>query len=75
MYKKIFSGLVLVFFAVPVFGSVPEFSAIDKDKDGLVSRDEALEAGISGMLFAKLDLDKDNKLTAEEYNHLAEGKR
>ena len=73
MYKKIFSGLLLVFFAVPVFGAVPEFSEIDKDKDGLISQDEALEVGISERLFAKLDLDKDNKLTAQEYNHLTEG--
>ena len=73
MYKKVFSVLLLVFLAVPAFASVPEFPEIDKDKDGLVSRDEAIEAGIPEVLFAKLDLDKDNKLTAEEYNHLTKG--
>lgn len=73
MHKKVLSGLLLVFFAVPAFASVPDFTEIDADKDGIISQDEAFEAGISNQLFAKLDRDQDQKLSAEEYNVLTDG--
>lgn len=73
MHKKVLSALFLIFFAVPAFASVPSFTDIDADKDGVVSQDEAFEAGISNQLFAKLDRDQDQKLSAEEYNVLTDG--
>jgi hypothetical protein len=73
MGKKIFPGLLLTFIAVPAFASIPEFTEIDTDQDGSLSRIEAEEAGISQQLFALLDFDKDEKLSADEYNILTAG--
>lgn len=73
MGKKVFSGLLLACIAVPAFASIPEFTEIDTDKNGFVSRSEANEAGISEQLFALLDFDKDQKLSADEYNILTAG--
>jgi len=64
--------LLLFFIAVPAFASIPAFAEIDTDEDGSISMSEAVTAGISPRLFAKLDLDKDNKLTADEYNFLTQ---
>lgn len=73
MGKKIFSGLLLTFIAVPAFASIPEFTEIDADQDGSISIIEAEKAGISQQLFTLLDFDKDEKLTADEYNILTAG--
>jgi hypothetical protein len=66
------AGLLLFFIAGPAFASIPAFAEIDADEDGSISMSEAVTAGISPRLFAKLDLDKDNKLTADEYNFLTQ---
>jgi len=71
--KKGVTGLLLVFFAVPAFASIPDFTEIDTDKDGAVSRREATAAGMSEQLFARLDRDSDQKLSADEYNVLTKG--
>lgn len=73
MGKKIFPGLLLTFIAVPALASIPEFTEIDANQDGSISRIEAEKAGISQQLFGLLDFDKDEKLTADEYNILTAG--
>ena len=71
MYKKVLPGLMLVIIAVPAFASIPAFVEIDTDKDDSISMSEAITAGISKRLFTKLDLDKNNKLSSDEYQVLS----
>ena len=71
MYKKVLSGLFLALIAVPAFASVPAFEKIDSDKDGAISSNEAMTAGISKELFVKFDIDKNTTLNAKEYEALA----
>ena len=70
MNKKIMFGLSIFLFAAPALASVPAFADIDTDDDAAISKREAIMAGISQELFTQLDLDKDNKLNAEEYKAL-----
>ena len=74
MPKKIAAGLLFMLFAVPAFAAIPHFKEIDTNGDGSISQGEALTAGISERLFAKLDLDKNEKLSADEYNILSGGR-
>ena len=69
MHKKVL-GLAIIFFAAPALASIPVFAEIDTDEDGSISIGEAVTVGITQRLFAKLDIDKDNKLSAEEYGVL-----
>jgi Ca2+-binding EF-hand superfamily protein len=48
-------------------GEAPEFTAIDKNKDGFVSLEEARAAPDIIEIFALVDEDKDNKLSTAEY--------
>ena len=48
-------------------GEAPEFTSIDKDKNGYVSRDEARAAPEIMELFARVDANKDNQLSTAEY--------
>ncbi|MCL7489666.1 MAG: hypothetical protein M8357_15980 [Desulfobulbaceae bacterium] len=70
MNKQVLTGLLLIFIAFPAFASIPAFAEIDEDQDGAISMSEAVAAGISQRLFAELDLDKDEKLSPEEYSIL-----
>jgi hypothetical protein len=70
MYKKVLSGLALILIAAPALATIPVFAEIDTDEDGSISKSEAITAGISQRLFAKLDLDMDNKLSTDEYKVL-----
>ena len=72
MYKHLLTGLLLAVFAVPAFASIPAFTEVDADKDGAVTQSEAVMAGISKSLFAKLDQDKNSILSAEEYKVLTD---
>ena len=67
MYKTITLAMVLSFFAVSAFANAPTFEAVDADKDGSVSIDEAVAVGMSEEVFAKLDVDKSGTLSMEEY--------
>ena len=67
MYKKVLSGITLIFIAAPALASIPAFAEIDTDENDSISKSEAVTAGISQRLFAKLDLDMDNKLSIDEY--------
>jgi Ca2+-binding EF-hand superfamily protein len=48
-------------------GEAPEFTAIDKDKDGFVSREEARAAPDIMEIFARVDQDEDDQLSTAEY--------
>ena len=67
MRKLLFSGLLLVSFSAPAFASIPPFADIDTDRSGAISMAEAISAGISQSLFAKLDRNMNNRLSPEEY--------
>lgn len=45
----------------------PSFVVIDKNKDGHVSREEALQAGIPAINFDAADKDKDGRLNLSEW--------
>ena len=67
MYKTITLAMVLSFFAATAFANAPAFEAVDADKDGAVSIDEAAAAGVDAEHFAKLDADQNGALSMEEY--------
>jgi Ca2+-binding EF-hand superfamily protein len=46
----------------------PEFTSIDKDKNGYVSREEARTTPEIMELFARVDSNKDGQLSAAEYS-------
>jgi hypothetical protein len=71
MYKHL-AAVLLLLAAAPAFAAIPAFTDVDADKDGMVTQSEAVVAGISQSLFAKLDQDKDSKLSAEEYKVLTD---
>jgi hypothetical protein len=50
-----------------VAGEAPEFTVIDKDKDGYVSRDEARAAPDIMEIFARVDANRDDQLSTAEY--------
>jgi Ca2+-binding EF-hand superfamily protein len=45
----------------------PQFTVIDADKDGFVSREEARTSPDVMEIFARVDANKDNRLSATEY--------
>ncbi len=45
----------------------PSFTAIDQNKDGYITRDEAKKAGISNINFDAADKNKDGKLNLSEW--------
>jgi len=59
-------GTVLIV-GTALAGEVPEFTTIDKDKNGYVSKDEARAAPEIMELFASVDANKDNQLSTSEY--------
>ena len=67
MYKTITLAMVFSFFAAIAFANAPAFEAVDTDKDGAVSIDEAAATGIDAEHFAKLDADQSGTLSMEEY--------
>lgn len=74
MYKKVVSGLFLALIAVPAFAASPAFEEVDADQNGVVSRNEAMAAGISDEAFAQADANQDKQLSADEYMTLSEPK-
>jgi Ca2+-binding EF-hand superfamily protein len=59
-------GTVLIV-GTALAGEAPEFTKIDKDKNGYVSKDEARAAPEIMELFASVDVNKDNQLSTSEY--------
>jgi Ca2+-binding EF-hand superfamily protein len=59
-------GTVLIA-STALAGEVPQFTTIDKDKDGYVSKDEARAVPEIMELFASVDVNKDNQLSTSEY--------
>ena len=54
--------------AAAAAGDAPEFTVIDKDKNGYVSREEARTAPEIMELFARVDSNKDGQLSTAEYS-------
>lgn len=50
--------------------SLPDFDALDKDRDGMISLNEASVSEAVTSMFAKADIDKDGKLSPAEYDAL-----
>lgn len=48
-------------------GAVPEFSAVDADKDGVISSSEAVAVPALVEQFSEADRNADGKLTKDEY--------
>jgi hypothetical protein len=48
----------------------PSFVAVDQNKDGYVSKDEATKAGVSTINFDAADKNKDSKLNLSEWTLL-----
>jgi len=48
----------------------PSFVAVDQNKDGYISKDEAKKAGVSTINFDAADKNKDNKLNLSEWTLL-----
>jgi EF hand len=46
----------------------PEFSALDENGDGNISKDEAKAQSLLASRYSEIDNDMDGKLSAEEYN-------
>jgi Ca2+-binding EF-hand superfamily protein len=68
MYKTITLAMVLSFCAANAFANAPTFEMVDADKDGAVSVEEAMAAGMSEEVFTKLDVDKSGTLSIEEFS-------
>ena len=47
--------------------ALPEFSTLDKNGDGAISKDEAREQSWVASRYGELDGDKNGKLSSEEY--------
>jgi hypothetical protein len=69
MYKVTSVAIGAVFALGTAFagGEAPEFTTIDKDKDGYVSRDEARAAPDIMEIFARVDVNEDDQLSTAEY--------
>lgn len=73
MYKKLLTGLLLTLIAVPAFAAAPSaFEKIDANKDGAISRSEAIAAGMSEKDFAQADVNHDKQLSPDEYKVFTE---
>ncbi len=74
MYKKMLTGLLLTLIAVPAFAAAPSaaFEKIDANKDGAISRSEAIAAGMSEKDFAQADVNHDKQLSPDEYKVFTE---
>ena len=46
----------------------PEFSTLDQNGDGNISKDEAKAQSLLASRYSEIDNDMDGKLSAEEYN-------
>ena len=46
----------------------PEFSTLDKNGDGNISKDEAKAQSLLASRYSEIDNDMDGKVSAEEYN-------
>ena len=46
----------------------PEFSALDQNGDGSISKDEAKAQSLLASRFSEVDDDRDGRLSATEYN-------
>ena len=47
--------------------ALPDFSTLDKNGDGAISKDEAREQSLVASRFGELDGDKNGKLSSDEY--------
>ena len=56
--------------AVAQSGSDARFDALDRNRDGFISRDEAKDASELNTRFSELDRNNDDKLSREEYGAL-----
>jgi Ca2+-binding EF-hand superfamily protein len=53
---------------IAIAADAPEFTMIDKDKNGYVSREEARSAPDILELFAQVDANRDGQLSTAEYS-------
>ena len=51
---------------------LPEFSTVDKNGDGQVSRDEAAAAPVLGQVWSEADADQNGSLSNSEYDRVRE---
>jgi EF hand len=54
-------------------GAIPEFSAVDADKNGLISSSEAISIPAVVEQFSEADRNADGKLTRDEYAVIESG--
>ncbi|MGH8585488.1 MAG: hypothetical protein ACREWE_04670 [Gammaproteobacteria bacterium] len=54
-------------------GAIPEFSAVDADKDGVISSSEAVAVPAVVEQFSEADRNADGKLTKDEYAVIESG--
>jgi hypothetical protein len=68
MYKFTTAMVAAVLVAgTALAGEAPDFTKLDKDKNGYVSKDEARAAPEIMELFASVDVNRDNQLSTSEY--------
>jgi len=66
------AGVALLVSGAAVAAEAPEFTAIDADKNGYVSRQEASRSPDVMEIFAQVDANRDNQLSATEYAEAVE---
>jgi Ca2+-binding EF-hand superfamily protein len=61
--------LLSLAFAAPAFADaqMDAMAQFDKDKNGYVTKEEAMKAGMSAEKFDKMDMNKDGKIDKDEW--------
>jgi hypothetical protein len=68
------AALAAILISAPAFAeeptpdtALPDFSTLDKNGDGAISKDEAREQSLVASRFGELDGDKNGNLSSDEY--------
>lgn len=68
MKQKLTLAAALALAAGTAMASLPDFKTLDKDGDGMISKQEATKSEQLVAVFARADVDKDGMISPSEYD-------